>query len=351
VISQKVIPTAAALKTTCVLTPNGHAFIENTRKSITHILNGDDKRLLLIVGPCSIHSMQSSLEYAKNLKQLSDEVSDTFLILMRTYFEKPRTTSGWKGFLYDPDMDGSYDIEKGLTNCRKFLIELNNLEIPVATEFLDPLAANYFSDLISWGCIGARTAESQTHRQLASNLDLPISFKNNTSGNVDIAINGILTASIPHTCLSVNEEGLNSIIKTKGNPTCHLTLRGGDNKPNYDPESIDLALKLLEKAHLPKRLLVDCSHGNSARNHLEQCNVFQSVMHQIVEGNHNIKGLILESDIHSGNQTIPSDLSTLQYGVSVTDACLDFKTTATLIKWAFERLKKNETLVTKANHS
>lgn len=348
-ITQKNIRSASELKKELPLLEKQQAFIQHTRKSINQILNGQDSRLLLIVGPCSIHNTESAVEYAEKLGNLSMEVSDTFLIVMRTYFEKPRTTSGWKGLLYDPGLDGSYDIEKGLYKCRKLLIDLNNLHIPTATEFLDPSAPSYFSDLISWGCIGARTAESQTHRQLASNLELPISFKNNTSGNVEIAINGILSAAISHTCIGVNEEGRTSIIKTKGNPSCHLTLRGSDLKPNYDPESICLSLELLEKAKLPKRLIVDCSHGNSGRDPLQQCNVFQSVIHQIIEGNRNIKGLILESDINSGNQVIPADLSTLQYGVSLTDACLDFKTTETLIRWAFERLKKNESLLIKAD--
>lgn len=323
-------------------------FIKKSRDQINNILNDNDPRILLIVGPCSIHNPKSALEYAKKLQSLAIDVADTFLIVMRVYLEKPRTKSGWKGLVYDPHMDGSYDIENGLYQSRKLLIDLTDLKIPAATEFLDPSVQHYFNDLISWGCIGARTAESQTHRQLASSLNLPISFKNGTNGNVDIAVNGIISASLPHTFLGTNEQGLISVIKTKGNPSCHVTLRGSYKKPNYDPESICKALSDLEKAKLPKRLLVDCSHGNSDRNPQKQCVVFQSIIHQIIEGNKNIKGMILESELHSGNQSIPADLSKLQYGVSVTDPCIDFQTTETLIRWASERLQKNETILNKA---
>jgi len=346
--SQKQIRSPFELKNKLPSCDNLDKFIQNSRNQISDILNGVDPRILLIVGPCSIHNRDAAIEYAKKLYTLSSKVKDTFLILMRVYFEKPRTTSGWKGLVYDPHMDGTFDIEEGLCQSRKLLIDLNELNVPTATEFLDPSVHHYISDLISWGCIGARTAESQTHRQLASSLDLPISFKNSTSGNIEPAINGILSASLPHAFLGTNEQGLISIIKTKGNPRCHITLRGSDKKSNYDPESICNTLNSLEKANLPKRLLVDCSHGNSGRNPHQQCTVFQSIIHQIIEGNRNIKGLILESELYSGNQAIPLDLSNLIYGVSVTDPCIDFKTTETLIEWAFERLQKNETL-TKTN--
>ena len=314
------------------------------QNQIHRILNGLDPRILLIVGPCSIHNPDSAIEYATKLKDLQIEVSDSFFIVMRTYFEKPRTVNGWKGFLYDPHLNGTYAIENGLYRSRKLLLDLCALKVATATEFLDPSTSDYISDLISWGCIGARTAESQIHRQLASKLNLPISFKNSTSGHVEAAINGILVAKQPHTYLGTNEDGYLAAIKTMGNPSCHLTLRGGNNKTNYDPESISKALNRLEKAKLPKRLLVDCSHGNSNRNPCNQSVVFQSIIHQIIEGNKNIKGMILESELESGCQQIPDDLANLQYGVSVTDACIDFKTTETLILWAYEKLKKNETL-------
>ena len=347
VISQKKIRSPFELKEQLPSCDNLNQFIQKSRDQINDILNGIDPRILLIIGPCSIHNTQAAIDYAKKLSILSNKVKDRFLIVMRVYFEKPRTTSGWKGLVYDPHMDGTFDIEAGLYRSRKLLIDLNELKIPTATEFLDPSVQNYLSDLISWGCIGARTAESQTHRQLASNLELPMSFKNSTSGSVEPAINGILSASLPHTFLGTNEHGLISIIKTKGNPHCHITLRGSDEKSNYDPESICKALEKLERANLKKRLLVDCSHGNSNRNPHQQCTVFQSIIHQIIEGNKNIRGMILESELYSGNQAIPADLSKLQYGVSVTDPCIDFKTTETLIEWAFERLQKNETLTNK----
>ncbi len=326
------------------LDQNQKKFITDSRVTIQNILRGDDPRILLIVGPCSIHNLKSASEYAKCLKALSDEVSSNFFIVMRTYFEKPRTACGWKGYLYDPKMDESYDIENGLKNARKFLIELSDLKLPAAMEFLEPTTPNYISDLISWGCIGARTSESQTHRQIASSLDIPISFKNSTSGNVDVAINGILSAAISHTYIGVDKNGSSCIIKTKGNENCHLTLRGSELKPNYDPESILLSLKALKKANLLEQLLIDCSHGNSRRDPLKQAVVFQSVVHQIIEGNQNIKGMILESELYAGNQPILKDLTKMQYGVSVTDGCIDFATTKTLITWGFEKFKKNETL-------
>lgn len=322
-------------------------FIENSRTQITRILNGDDPRVLLIVGPCSIHNSQAGIEYAKKLQALSEDVSSLFFIVMRTYFEKPRTTYGWKGMIYDPHLDGSNDIEYGIIESRKLLMSLSQLKLPAATEFLDPAISLYLKDLISWGCIGARTSESQIHRQLASSLDLPLSFKNGTSGNVDIAINGILSAAQPHTYPGINEQGQMALIQTEGNSNCHITLRGSDFKSNYDPESICLTLESLEKANLPKRLLIDCSHGNSKPNYLEQCSVFQSVIHQMIEGNRNIRGMILESELSADNQQLPKGDAKPLYGVSITDPCIDFKTTETLIRWAFEKLQKNETLLCK----
>lgn len=319
--------------------------ILNFQNQIHQILKGEDPRILLIVGPCSIHRTDASLEYAEKMKILADDVADTCLIVMRTYFEKPRTGAGWKGFLYDPYLDGSYDIETGLYRSRKLLLDLCDLGVPAATEFLDPCTADYISDLISWGCIGARTAESQIHRQLASKFTLPISFKNSTSGDIEAAINGILVAAKPHTYLGNQENGFLSTIKTEGNSSCHLTLRGGFETTNYDPESISKALDSLQKADLPKCVLIDCSHGNSNRNPLQQAVVFQSIIHQIIEGNKSIKGMILESELNGGNQPIPEDLATLHYGISVTDPCMDFTTTANLIRWAHEQLLKEKNLV------
>jgi 3-deoxy-7-phosphoheptulonate synthase len=257
---------------------------------------------------------------------------------MRVYLEKPRTALGWKGFLYDPYLDNSNNVLDGLHLSRKLLLDIAALEIPAATEFLDPLTAPYLSDLISWGCIGARTVTSQPHRQLASSLAMPIAFKNSVDGNIDSAINGILSASIPHTYIGSQSNGTLGIVNTLGNPYGHVVLRGGKEGPNYDPQAISYTLERLHNANLPLRLLVDCSHDNSFRRHEEQPAVFQSILHQIVEGNNYIKGLLLESHLYQGNQ--PLNISSLKYGVSLTDPCLDWQTTERLIKWGYHYLEK-----------
>ena len=323
-------------------------FIENTRMQITKVLDNEDPRCLMIVGPCSIHDIQAAAEYAAKLKNLAREVSDTFLVIMRVYFEKPRTTVGWKGILYDPHLDGSQSIHYGLNLTRKLLLELASLEIPAAAEFLDPVSALYFGDLISWGCIGARTSESQTHRQMASGLPMPVAFKNSTAGNIDVAINGVLSASMPHTFIGINEMGKVSMVHTLGNPHCHIALRGGENKPNYDPVSINQALKSLNQANLPLRIIVDCSHDNSNRKHEQQPLVFKSIIHQILEGERNIRGVILESNLFEGNQPMSKDPSNLRYAVSLTDPCLDWAATEQLIRWGYDVLKKADSEIEKA---
>lgn len=317
--------------------PHHQQFIEKSRCQIREILDGTDPRLLLIVGPCSIHDITAAKEYATKLRAL---VTNNFLIVMRVYFEKPRTSVGWKGLLYDPFLDGSNDINAGLRMSRQLLLDLVEMELPAATEFLDIASGYYFSDLISWGCIGARTAASQTHRQIASGLPMPIAFKNNTDGNVDIAVNGIINAATPHTYMGMNGAGQVCLTSTKGNKYCHTALRGGINKPNYDPQSIAHALNLLKSNNVPPRLLIDCSHDNSFRTHEQQPVVFQSVINQIIEGNKNIRGLILESHLYAGNQPLSSDLSLLKYAVSVTDPCLDWTSTEQLILWADEALSR-----------
>lgn len=319
--------------------PQSH-FIAESRKTVRNILNGRDPRLLLIVGPCSIHDRISAREYAVKLCELAQAVSSEFFLVMRVYFEKPRTTSGWNGFLFDPLLDGSYVTSLGIKWARQLLLELATLQVPAATEFLDPMTSFYYDDLITWGSIGARTACSQIHRQLASALPMPIGFKNGIAGNISAAVNGALAASFSQTYIRVSDTGDPIVSKTPGNPDTHIVLRGGESGPNYDPSSISEALILLQHAKLNSRLLIDCAHHNSEKKYDKQLNVFQSVIHQIVEGNTNIRGLMLESHLHKGNQSLTGDLSKLQYGVSITDECLDWKTTEHLILSGASRFRQ-----------
>ncbi len=321
------------------LEPSQNNLILGHRQSIKNILAGIDPRLLLIVGPCSIHDIDSTLEYANRLKALSQSISDLFFVVMRVYFEKPRSLCGWKGFSTDPHLDGSYEISKGLYLTRQLLLHLAKLELPVATEFLEAASGHYFGDLISWGCIGARTAESQVHRQMASGLNLPMAFKNNTSGNVEVAVNGIYTASQPHTFMALNRKGKLSIVRTTGNPDCHLVLRGGQERPNYDSDSIAKALDCLQRWNLSSGILIDCSHDNSFRDHRNQPSVFRSVMAQIQSGNRKIKGFCLESHLNEGKQPFPEKAQDLRYGISLTDSCLGWEETQELILWGYEAFK------------
>lgn len=343
-VTYKQLLTPNELKTRCPLRTEQKMFIEKSRQEIIQILDGHDSRQLLIVGPCSIHDLEAVKEYAMKLKRLSAEVSDHFLIVMRAYFEKPRTVLGWKGFLYDPLLDNSNDIEKGLLLTRQFLLELVELEIPAAAEFLEPASSSYFDDLIAWGCIGARTCSSQTHRQMASGLPMPIAFKNTTEGNVDAAIHGIISCAQNHGYMGINPEGKISILQTKGNRQGHLVLRGSDSATNYDADSIAEALKILKKYHLPLRLLIDCSHGNSNRSYEQQTLVFQSVIEQILQGNEAIRGVLLESHLNPGNQPMSGQATQLKYAVSLTDPCLDWTTTEELIQWASQKIQEKKFL-------
>lgn len=322
-------------------TATHHETIQKARDTVRKILRGEDPRLLLIIGPCSIHDLAAAKEYAIRLKALAKEVQDNFFVLMRTYFEKPRTTVGWKGLLFDPHLDGSNDIKTGIALTRQFLLFLADQEIPAATEFLDPSSTHYFSDLISWGCIGSRTAESQTHRELASRMPLPVGFKNNTNGNVQIAVNGVLAAAEQHAMIGLNSQGEASILHTTGNPDCHIVLRGGDLNTNYDPESIASALNQLKNVDLPEAVIVDCSHGNSRREHRHQIAVFQSLIHQVTEGNSNIKGLIVESNLMEGEQNFPRNKDELIYGLSITDPCLGWNQSEQLVHWGNEKLRQH----------
>lgn len=315
-------------------------FIAKSRDTIKQILNGTDSRLLLIAGPCSIHDRTAALEYAIRLKELALEVSDTFFIVMRFYTEKSRSSLGWKGMLYDPDLNGTDNISAGLIETRRLLLELATMEVPAAAELLDPLSAPYYSSLLSWGCIGARTAESQTHRLMASGLCLPIGFKNNTSGSLESAINGALVASQPHTFIGLTESGQVGILHTKGNSESHITLRGGDSSSNYDEHSIKQALEGLKRVNLPLRVIIDCSHDNSRRNPANQPLVFKSVLKQFLDGNTHIRGLALESHLNAGNQPLRPGL--LHYAVSITDPCLDWDTTAQLVREGCRTLRQGQ---------
>ena len=311
----------------------GQTILES-RQQIENILDRVDDRFLIITGPCSIDNPKAAIEYAQKLKKLSEQVDDKILLVMRTYFEKPRTTLGWKGLIYDPDLDGTYNIEKGLLKARKILKEITEMGVSTATEFLDTLTPQYIDDLISWVAIGARTSESQPHRELASGLSMPVGFKNNTAGEIETAVNAVKTANSPHKFLGVTENGEYAIFPTKGNPYSHIILRGGNGKPNYNPESVQIAMNLLEKAQLPKNIIIDCSHENSGKQYTKQVGVFQEVLNQRIKGNLNIIGMMLESYLYEGNQ----NMTGTKYGVSKTDSCINWLTTERIIKQAHESL-------------
>ena len=308
------------------------------RQTLERILDRKDPRLFLIVGPCSIHDPVAGLDYARRLKALATEVEDTLVLVMRVYFEKPRTTTGWKGYINDPYLDGTMQIQEGLQRARTFLLQVNEIGIPVATEALDPISPQYLGDLIAWTAIGARTSESQTHREMASGLSTPVGFKNGTEGSVQMAINGILSASEPHSFLGINNQGCTAVVRSRGNSYGHVVLRGGGHRPNYDTVSVTLAEAALTKAKLPANLVVDCSHANSFKNPSLQPLVMKDCLNQIVNGNQSILGMMVESFIEGGNQPMPTDGSSLKYGCSLTDACLDWPTTLELIRHAREVL-------------
>jgi 3-deoxy-7-phosphoheptulonate synthase len=322
------------------MTAGGSEFITASREQIKKILKGRDSRLMVVVGPCSIHDIRGATEYAERLAKLAAELSDQLFIIMRVYFEKPRTTVGWKGIINDPDMDGSHQISKGLGIARSLLCTMTDLKLPVANEMLDPITPEYLADLISWGAIGARTTESQTHRELASGLSFPIGFKNGTDGNLQIAIDAMIAALHSHSFLGVNREGLTSIVQTTGNPDVHIVLRGSGKKPNYYPEDIARTEEMLDKAGIFPTIMVDCSHGNSEKNHEKQPQVLENVISQIEAGNRSISGVMIESYLEAGNQPSPKDGSPLRYGVSITDKCIDWATTERCLREAHARLKK-----------
>ena len=306
--------------------------VEFGRRTFSDILNGRDKRLAVVVGPCSIHDPEAAIEYARRLKKLSDSVQDRYFILMRVYFEKPRTTVGWKGLINDPCMDESCDIEKGLEIARKLLVDIAEIGLPAATEFLDPVIPQFIADLISWSAIGARTTESQTHREMASGLSMPVGFKNGTDGAVQTAIDAMAAARIPHSFLGIDRQGRTSIVKTKGNPDCHLVMRGGRTGPNYQLEHIQSASGTISKSGIPPRIMVDCSHANSGKKPQNQPNVWEDIHKQRSDASEPspIFGAMIESFLEGGNQSIPADLTQLTYGKSVTDGCLSWEETEKL---------------------
>ncbi len=321
-------PTPAAVNATVV----------RSRERVVRILRQEDRRLLVVIGPCSIHDEKSALEYATRLSQLQKEFADKMEIVMRVYFEKPRTTVGWKGLINDPHLDGSQDIETGLRTARKLLLEIVGLGLPAATEFLDPVVPQYIADLITWAAIGARTTESQTHREMASGLSMPVGLKNSTDGSLQVAIDAMDTTRHPHSFLGMNEDGMTSIVRTTGNPDGHVVLRGGRAMTNYDAASIQAAEEKLISEKLPPVLMVDCSHANSEKKFARQEEVWRSVIKQRAGGTKSLIGLMVESHLNEGNQPIPKTLSELRYGVSVTDSCIGWETTVRMLRWGYEKL-------------
>lgn len=332
------MPSPDEIKASVPLDDETAASIIAGRQAFTDILDRKDPRLFVIVGPCSIHDPEAGLDYARRLRALADKVADTLLLAMRVYFEKPRTATGWKGYINDPHMNDSFRIDEGMEKARTFLRDVARIGLPIATEALDPIAPQYYGDLISWTAIGARTSESQTHREMASGLSTPVGFKNTTDGDVAAALNAILSAAHPHSFLGVNSQGQSAIVRTRGNRYGHLVLRGGE-RPNYDSVSVSCAEQALARAKLPRNIVIDCSHANSWKKPEMQPLVMRDVVHQIRDGNCSIVGLMIESNIVAGNQPIPADLSQLKYGCSVTDACVGWETTETMIRDADAALR------------
>lgn len=327
------------LKEALPITPAASDTVVRARREIQNILSGQDKRLLVISGPCSIHDEKAALEYAERLMELKREVADTLCIIMRVYFEKPRTTTGWKGLINDPFMDDSHNIVEGLKKARRLLLDINEMGMPAGTEMLDPITPQYIAGLISWAAIGARTTESQTHREMASGLSMPVGFKNGTDGSLTSALNALQAAGAAQSFIGINDEGHSCIVNTTGNPWCHIVLRGGV-RPNYDPISIDDTRSLLKKRNLRDAIMVDCSHANSGKKFKGQAFVWKNIIDQRLEGNPALIGLMLESNLCEGSQKIPENLEDLVYGVSITDECISYETTEMLIRSAHEKLAR-----------
>ena len=332
ILAQQVLITPEALKAELPASEAIQQSIEAARTSIRNILRRRDPRLLMVVGPCSIHDPRAALDYAQRLAALSAEVADSLFIVMRAYFEKPRTTTGWKGLINDPHLDDSFEIAEGLAIARQLLLDIAELQLPLSTEALDPITPQYLQDLISWSAIGARTTESQTHREMASGLSSAVGFKNGTDGGLDVALNALKSVASPHSFLGISPTGQVSVLKTRGNPDAHIVLRGGTRGPNYDEASIARCEAELEKAGLAANIMVDCSHANSSKDHNQQPVVARNVARQIRNGNRSIMGMMIESNLEAGNQPLHADRSQMRYGVSVTDACIDWATTESLLR-------------------
>jgi len=315
-----------------------NATVARSRERVIRILRQEDPRLLVVIGPCSIHDEKGALEYAEKLNVLRKEFADRMEIVMRVYFEKPRTTIGWKGLINDPHLDGSQDIESGLKTARHLLLEITGMGLPAATEFLDPIVPQYIADLVTWAAIGARTTESQTHREMASGLSMPVGLKNSTDGSLQIAIDAMGATRHAHSFLGINEDGVTSIVRTSGNPHAHVVLRGGRAKTNYDAESIRAAEEKLVSEKLPPVVMVDCSHANSEKKFAKQEDVWRSVIQQRVEGTRSLIGMMVESNLFEGSQPIPKDMKDLRYGVSLTDSCIGWETTERMLRWAHGQL-------------
>ena len=337
--SQDVLITPERLKLALPMSGAIQETLAESRQVIQDILERKDHRVFVVVGPCSIHDPAAAMDYARRLKALADELSDTLYIVMRVYFEKPRTTVGWKGLVNDPHLDDSFKIEEGLHIGRKLLLNILDLGLPTSTEALDPISPQYLQDLISWTAIGARTTESQTHREMASGLSSAVGFKNGTDGGLTVATNALNSVAKPHRFLGINRQGQVSVFTTRGNPYGHIVLRGGSSGPNYDSVHIKLCEDALDKAGVRQNIMVDCSHANSSKQPELQPLVVENVANQIVEGNHSIVGLMIESNLHAGNQPIPENLDELAYGVSVTDGCIGWETTQSCLRQMRQKLK------------
>ncbi|AKH69788.1 3-deoxy-D-arabinoheptulosonate-7-phosphate synthase [Spongiibacter sp. IMCC21906] len=337
--AQEVLITPARLKAALPMSDSARELVSQSRQTIRDILDRTDHRMFIVVGPCSIHDTDAALDYAQRLKKLADEVSDTLLIVMRVYFEKPRTTVGWKGLINDPHLNDTFKIEEGLNIGRKLLMDITEIGLPTATEALDPISPQYLQDFIAWSAIGARTTESQTHREMASGLSSAVGFKNGTDGGISVAMNAIGSAVHPHRFLGINDDGQVAVIHTRGNAYAHVVLRGGSAGPNYDSVHIKLCEEALEKANYPVNIMVDCSHANSNKNPALQPLVVEDVGNQILEGNKSIVGLMIESHLKPGNQSISADLSQLQYGVSVTDGCIGWDDTEATLRKLRDKVK------------
>ncbi len=344
VVETRPLLTPSTLQSELPITPQAAELVSTTREAIRAILSGSDRRLLVVVGPCSIHDTNAAHEYGERLLPLRTELRDRLEIVMRVYFEKPRTTTGWKGLINDPHLNGSFDINTGLRRARGLLLDLAQAGLPAATELLDPITPQYIADLVCWTAIGARTTESQTHREMASGLSMPVGYKNGTDGSLTAAINAMHAASEPHRFLGINAQGLASIVTTTGNPDGHLVLRGGKHGPNYGEAEVAAAAAELARHPLCPRMMVDCSHDNARKDHTRQPLVAQEIARQIADGSPHLLGVMIESHLLDGRQAVPKDPTTLVYGRSITDACVDFATTESMLRGLSEAVAASRLL-------